>query len=100
MTPTIGTKISIKNKIIWVFWDDSRLYITQIGKGDIEDLPCKIESVGICIEDKRTCITGNLRGHVTLAGDEVDGEYRRVVMIPEVNILSISILNENDKTTN
>ena len=59
-------------------WRDSRMYITQVSKEHIEDV-CIIESVGFLIEEDDT--------KIVLAGDIVDDEYRRVIVIPKENIL-------------
>lgn len=61
-----------------VKWRDSRIYITQIAKEDIEDV-CIIESTGFLIEEDDT--------KIVLAGDTVDDEYRRVIVIPKENII-------------
>ena len=64
-------------KIKSVKWRDSNLYITQT---DGEDLNVAIlESVGYVVEDTKD--------KLVLAGDLVDGEYRRVIVIPRENIL-------------
>ena len=59
-------------------WRDSRMYITQISKEEIEDV-CIIESTGFLIEEDDT--------KIVLAGDVVDDEYRRVIVIPKENII-------------
>jgi len=66
----------MKHKI--VKWRDSRLYITQVSKEDIEDV-CIITSCGFVIEEDEK--------KIVLAGDLVDDEYRRVIIIPKENIV-------------
>lgn len=54
------------------------MYITQISKKDIDDV-CIIESTGFLIEEDNT--------KIILAGDIIDDEYRRVIVIPKENII-------------
>jgi len=61
-------------------WRDSRIYITQVSKENIEDV-CIIKSTGFLIEEDDN--------KVVLAGDIVDGEYRRVIVIPKENIINL-----------
>lgn len=62
-----------------VIWRDSRLYISQTSE-DEKYAVCIITSVGYKIRDDKVAIV--------LAGDIVDGEYRRVTVIPRENIIS------------
>lgn len=58
-------------------WRDSRMYITQCDKEDDFDISI-IHSTGWIIkEDKEK---------IVLAGDLVDDEIRRVIVIPKENI--------------
>jgi len=61
-----------------VKWRDSRMYITQSSLEEIEGV-CEITSVGFVVDERTDCIV--------LAGDLVDGEYRRVLVIPKENII-------------
>lgn len=65
-------------KLRTIRWRDSRMYITQCDKNDDFDV-CVIYSTGFVIsEDKKK---------VVLAGDVVDGDIRRVIVIPKENII-------------
>ena len=59
-------------------WRDSRMYINQCER-DSEWEVCIITSVGYVIEDNKDFIV--------LAGDLVDDEVRRVIVIPKENIV-------------
>jgi hypothetical protein len=54
------------------------MYITQSSLEEIEGV-CEITSVGFVVDERTDCIV--------LAGDLVDGEYRRVLVIPKENII-------------
>lgn len=69
---------SVAMKIQKIKWRDSRMYITQTDR-DTDYQPCIIESIGYVVE--------NTKDHITLAGDLVDDDYRRVLVIPKENIL-------------
>jgi hypothetical protein len=59
-------------------WRDSRMYITQCAIDDDFEV-CVIISTGFVIkEDKK---------QIVLAGDIVDRDVRRVIVIPKENIL-------------
>lgn len=81
-------------KVITIKWRDSNLYITQTSKEDLE--VATIESTGFVIEETED--------RLILAGDLVNGEYRRVLVIPRENIINVEIekdyikhlLNAND----
>jgi len=64
-------------KIKTVKWRDSNLYITQTNGDDLE--VSIIESTGYLIQETED--------RIVLAGDLVNGEYRRVLVIPKENIL-------------
>ena len=65
-------------KLKRIKWRDSRMYIQQCEIDSHFDV-CVIESVGFLIkEDKKNII---------LAGDLVDGDVRRVIVIPKENII-------------
>lgn len=72
-------------KIRKIRWRDSRMYIAQVGNQEPFDVTV-IESVGFVLEDTPD--------HVTLAGDMVDTEFRRVIVIPRENIIG-----SHEKTT-
>jgi len=64
-------------KIRKIKWRDSRLFIQQEPTQNFD--VCVIESVGFVIqEDKKK---------IVLAGDLVDDEYRRIIVIPKENII-------------
>jgi hypothetical protein len=61
-----------------VKWRDSRLHIQQ--EPPQEWSVCIIESVGYLIQEDKD--------KVVLAGDLIEGEYRRVIVIPTENIVA------------
>ena len=63
-----------------VKWRDSRMYITQEDSDTNWEI-CVIESCGFLIEE------GD--GYVVLAGDLVDSDVRRTLVIPTENIIEI-----------
>jgi hypothetical protein len=65
-------------KVKTIRWRDSRMYITQTDS-DTKYEPCIIKSIGFVIEETKS--------HITLAGDLVDDDYRRVIVIPKENII-------------
>jgi len=65
-------------KIKHVKWRDSRIYIQQQPPQEYWSV-CVIESVGYLIEEDKE--------KIVLAGDLIDGEYRRVLVIPKENIV-------------
>lgn len=65
--------------LVKIKWRDSRMYMTQCFADD-EFAVCEIESVGYVVqEDKK---------QIVLAGDLVDGDVRRVIVIPKENIIN------------
>jgi len=66
-----------------VIWRDSRLYIAQLEKDD-EVSFCTMYSVGYLIKKEKD--------KVVLAGDLVDDDYRRAIVIPYENIITIKYL--------
>lgn len=60
-----------------VKWRDSNLYITQTDGKNLE--VSILESVGYVVEDDED--------KIVLAGDLIDNEYRRVIVIPKENII-------------
>lgn len=64
-------------KIRKIKWRDSRMYIVQEPMQDFS--VCVIESVGFVIKETKDIIV--------LAGDLVDDEFRRVIVIPKENIV-------------
>jgi len=66
-----------KYKVKKIKWRDSRMYMVQEPQQDFE--VCVIESVGFVIQEDKT--------KIVLAGDLVDGEFRRVIVIPKENII-------------
>ena len=67
-------------KIAHVYWRDSRMYITQCGDEEKFEI-CHIESSGFLLKE-----TNN---EIVLAGDLIDGENRRVLVIPKENIANM-----------
>jgi len=65
-------------KVKTIKWRDSRMYIIQCAK-DEDWEPCVITSVGFVIEDTKE--------HVVLAGDLLDDDLRRAIVIPKENII-------------
>jgi hypothetical protein len=65
-------------KITRVRWRDSRMYITQESRDADFDVTV-IENIGFVLEESRD--------HIVLAGNLVDGDVRRVIVIPRENIL-------------
>jgi len=76
-------KENLEGERLNIIWSDSRLYITQIDINDLDDY-AEIESIGFCIQDRS--------GSITLAGDKVDKEFRRVLVIPKANIKIIQVM--------
>jgi len=70
-------KNKMKSRIIT--WRDSNMFITQCDK-DEEFEVAVISSVGFVIREDKT--------KIVLAGDLVDDEFRRVIVIPKENIIS------------
>lgn len=58
-------------------WRDSRLHIEQEPMQDFK--VCVIESIGFVIKEDKDILV--------LAGDLVDDEFRRVIVIPKENII-------------
>jgi len=58
-------------------WRDSRMYITQCEMQDFE--PEVITSIGFVIQENDN--------QITLAGDLIEDEFRRVIVIPKENII-------------
>lgn len=56
------------------------MYITQCDDKDDFDV-CRMRSVGYLIKETD--------GEFVLAGDLVDGEYRRVIIIPKENVQNV-----------
>lgn len=65
-------------ELVEIKWRDSRMYIEQCNQDDELDI-CVISSVGYKIKETKNVIT--------LAGDLVDGDIRRVICIPKENII-------------
>lgn len=65
-------------KIRKVRWRDSRLYITQEPDPTLYDV-CVVESIGYVVREDKS--------KIVLAGDIVDGEFRRVIVIPKENLI-------------
>ena len=66
------------NKTKIIKWRDSQMYITQCPKDEGWEIP-KITSVGFVIyEDKEK---------IVLAGDLLDEDIRRAIVIPKENII-------------
>ncbi len=59
-------------------WRDSRMFITQCERDDDFSV-CEITSVGFVIEEDND--------KIVLAGDLVDDDLRRVIVIPKENII-------------
>jgi len=59
-------------------WRDSRMYLAQ-EEIDSKWEVCVITSVGFVIEETKD--------HIVLAGDIVDEDVRRVIVIPKENIV-------------
>lgn len=70
-------------KIVRVSWRDSRLYIRQCEKDD-DFAYCVLFSVGFVIQEDKE--------QIVLSGDLVDGDVRRVIVIPRENIINIKNL--------
>jgi superfamily I DNA and RNA helicase len=64
-------------KIKSIKWRDSKMYITQCEMQDFT--PEIIESVGYVIQEDKT--------KIVLAGDLINSEFRRVIVIPKENII-------------
>jgi hypothetical protein len=64
-------------KIKSVKWRDSKMYLTQCEMQDFT--PEIIDSVGYVIQETKD--------NITLAGDLIDDEFRRVIVIPKENII-------------
>lgn len=60
-----------------IYWNDSRMYITQCDKDEKFEV-CSVESVGFLLKETKR--------EIVLVGDLIDGEYRRVLVIPVENI--------------
>lgn len=67
-----------KPKIREVRWRDSRMYIHQEHKDEPWEV-CVISSVGYVIEETKE--------HIVLAGDLLDEDVRRAIVIPKENIV-------------
>jgi hypothetical protein len=65
-------------KVRRIKWRDSRMYIAQHDR-DLDYEVCVIESVGFVIEENKD--------YVVLAGDLVDDEVRRTIVIPRENFV-------------
>ena len=65
-------------KVKQVRWRDSKLYITQEEK-EIDWSICIIESIGFLVKEDKD--------KIVLAGDIVEGDVRRVIVIPRENIM-------------
>ena len=76
MYSTSPPVVDMKPKI--VKWRDSRMYITQCERECDFDV-CVITSVGFVIEEDEE--------KIVLAGDLVDDDIRRVIVIPKENIV-------------
>lgn len=67
-------------QIVVVEWRDSRMYLEQCPV-DSEWEACVITSVGHLVEDTKE--------RVVLAGDHLDEDVRRVIVIPRENVVSM-----------
>ena len=65
-------------KPIVIKWRDSKMYITQCNVADEFEV-CEITSVGFKVSEDKN--------QIVLAGDLVDGDIRRVIVIPKENII-------------
>ena len=70
-------------KILKVKWRDSKMYITQCSREDEFEV-CEIISIGVLVEENKD--------KIVLAGDLVDDDIRRVIVIPKENIIKKEIL--------
>lgn len=70
-------------KRVFVKWRDSRLYLTQISQDDLTDVAI-IESIGFLVEEKEDSYV--------IAGDLLDEDMRRVIVIPRENIVNFNVL--------
>ena len=67
-------------KIKKVKWRDSRIYIPQIPEIDYD--VSIVETVGFVIKEDKD--------KIVLAGDLIEDEFRRVIVIPRENIIGMS----------
>lgn len=75
----------MKRKVVSVTWRDSRMYVTQMGRAEVEGV-CVIVSAGILIEKSKD--------RVVIARDDLqhDDEWRGVLVIPRENIVKMKAL--------
>lgn len=65
-------------KIKKIKWRDSQMFNGQWTKDDKFDVAI-VESLGFLVEETKE--------HIVLAGDLIDTDYRRVIVIPKENII-------------
>lgn len=70
-------------QITKIQWRDSRMYITQCSREEDFD-NAKIESIGYLVKETET--------NYVLAGDLIEDELRRVIVIPKENVIQVITL--------
>lgn len=78
-------------KVAKVYWRDSNMYLTQTPKDTKFEIG-HFESIGFVLESDKD--------KIVLAGDLIDDECRRVIVIPRENIANLYIDGKKIKINN